>query len=213
MAKLTVAQKRLAASDPVMADLVKRLGPMSVAERRRRRGQPPRDDAYVALVRAVVGQQLSTKAARTIYDRVVALFDDGVPSPEQLLAADEDALRGAGLSGRKVEYLRDLAQHVVDGELELNRLSELSDEEVIEEVTAVRGLGRWTAEMFLIFHLGRPDVISGGDLGIRRAIETEYGLARIPTPDDVVERAEAWKPHRSLACIYLWESLAVTPVQ
>jgi DNA-3-methyladenine glycosylase II len=213
MARLTAAQKRLAASDPVMADLVKRLGPMSVAERRRRRGQPPRDDAYVALVRAVVGQQLSTKAARTIYDRVVALFDDGVPSPEQLLAADEDALRGAGLSGRKVEYLRDLAQHVVDGELELNRLSELSDEEVIEEVTAVRGLGRWTAEMFLIFHLGRPDVISGGDLGIRRAIETEYGLAQIPTPDEVVERAEAWKPHRSLACIYLWESLAVTPVQ
>ena len=213
MARLTAAQKRLAASDPVMADLVKRLGPMSVAERRRRRGQPPRDDAYVALVRAVVGQQLSTKAARTIYDRVVALFDDGVPSPEQLLAADEDALRGAGLSGRKVEYLRDLAQHVVDGELELNRLSELSDEEVIEEVTAVRGLGRWTAEMFLIFHLGRPDVISGGDLGIRRAIETEYGLGQIPTPDEVVERAEAWKPHRSLACIYLWESLAVTPVQ
>jgi DNA-3-methyladenine glycosylase II len=213
MARLTAAQKRLAASDPVMADLVKRLGPMSVAERRRRRGQPPRDDAYVALVRAVVGQQLSTKAARTIYDRVVALFDDGVPSPEQLLAADEDALRGAGLSGRKVEYLRDLAQHVVDGELELNRLSELSDEEVIEEVTAVRGLGRWTAEMFLIFHLGRPDVISGGDLGIRRAIETEYGLAQIPTPDEVVERAEAWKPHRSLACIYLWESLAVTPVR
>ena len=213
MAKLTAAQKRLAASDPVMADLVKRLGPMSVAERRRRRGQPPRDDAYVALVRAVVGQQLSTKAARTIYDRLVALFDDGVPSPEQLLAAETKALRGAGLSGRKVEYLRDLAQHVVDGELELDRLADLSDEEVIEEVTAVRGLGRWTAEMFLIFHLGRPDVISGGDLGIRRAIEIEYGLKEIPTPDEVVERAEAWRPHRSLACIYLWESLAVTPVQ
>jgi DNA-3-methyladenine glycosylase II len=212
VAKLTAAQKKLAASDPVMANLIERLGPMSVEERRRRRGQPLRDDAYVALVRAVVGQQLSTKAARTIYERVVALFDDGVPSPEQLLAAKEDDLRGAGLSGRKVEYLRDLAAHVVNGELELDRLDELSDAEVIEEVTAVRGLGQWTAEMFLIFHLGRPDVISGGDLGIRRAIQIEYGLDELPTPDEVIERAEAWKPRRTLACIYLWESLAVTPV-
>jgi DNA-3-methyladenine glycosylase II len=212
MPKLTAAQRKLAASDPVMADLIERLGPMSVEERRRRRGQPPRDDAYVALVRAVVGQQLSTKAARTIYERVVALFEDGVPSPEQLLAAKEDALRGAGLSGRKVEYLRDLAAHVVNGELELDRLDELSDAEVIEEVTAVRGLGQWTAEMFLIFHLGRADVISGGDLGIRRAIQIEYGLGELPTPDEVIERAEAWKPRRTLACIYLWESLAVTPV-
>jgi DNA-3-methyladenine glycosylase II len=213
MARLTAAQRKLAASDPVMADLVERLGPMSVDERRRRRGQPPRDDAYVALVRAVVGQQLSTKAARTIYERVVALFDEGVPDPEQLLAADEDDLRGAGLSGRKVEYLRDLATHVLNGELELDRLQELSDSDVIEEVTAVRGLGRWTAEMFLMFHLGRPDVISGGDLGIRRAIQIEYGLDEPPTPDEVIERAEAWKPHRTLACIYLWESLAATPVQ
>jgi DNA-3-methyladenine glycosylase II len=212
MARLNAAQKKLAAADPVMADLVQRLGPMSVAERRRRRGQPPRDDAYVALVRAVVGQQLSTKAARTIYERLVAVFDDGVPSPEQLLAADEGALRGAGLSGRKVEYLRDLATHVLDGELELDRLNELSDSEVIEEIVAVRGLGQWTAEMFLMFHLGRPDVVSGGDLGIRRAIEREYGLDELPSPEEVVERAEAWRPYRTLACIYLWESLAATPV-
>jgi DNA-3-methyladenine glycosylase II len=213
MARLNAEQRKLAASDPVMGDLVERLGPMSVDERRRRRGQPLRDDAYVALVRAVVGQQLSTKAARTIYERLVGLFDDGVPRPEQLLAADEDALRGAGLSGRKVEYLRDLASHVVNGELELDRLTKLSDSEVIEEVTAVRGLGRWTAEMFLIFHLGRPDVISGGDLGIRRAIQIEYGLDELPTPDEVIERAEAWKPRRTLASIYLWESLAVTPIE
>jgi DNA-3-methyladenine glycosylase II len=212
MARLNAAQKKLAAADPVMSDLVERLGPMSVAERRKRRGQPPRDDPYVALVRAVVGQQLSTKAARTIYERLVALFDDGVPSPEQLLAADEDALRGAGLSGRKVEYLRDLATHVIDGELELDRLNELSDSEVIDEIVAVRGLGQWTAEMFLMFHLGRPDVVSGGDLGIRRAIQIEYGLDEPPSPEEVVERAEAWRPHRSLACIYLWESLAATPV-
>ena len=134
----TEADRALAASDPVMAGLVERLGPMSIAERRRRRGQAP-DDAYGTLLRAIIGQQLSTKAARTIYERVIALFDTGVPSPEKLLAADEAALRGAGLSGRKVEYLRDLAAHVIDGELELDRLEDLSDDEVIEEVTAVRG--------------------------------------------------------------------------
>ena len=209
---LTKAQQALAASDPVMGKIVKRIGPMSIAERRKRRGQRP-DDAYGALLRAVVGQQLSTKAARTIYGRVVDLFGGEEPSPAALLEVDEKALRGAGLSGRKVEYIRDLASHVVTGELELNRLTELSDEEVIEEVTAVRGLGQWTAEMFLMFHLGRKDVISGGDLGIRKAIQIEYGLDEMPKPEEVVERSEAWRPNRTLACIYLWETLAATPVQ
>jgi DNA-3-methyladenine glycosylase II len=209
---LSKASQALAASDPVMGTLIERIGPMSVAERRRRRGQTP-DDAYGALLRAVVGQQLSTKAARTIYERVIALFDGQDPGPERLLDADEQALRGAGLSGRKVEYLRDLAAHVISGELELGRLDKLSDEEVIEEVTAVRGLGQWTAEMFLMFHLGRPDVVSGGDLGIRKAIQIEYGMEAMPTPDEVVERAEPWRPHRTLACVYLWESLAATPAQ
>ncbi len=212
MPRLTKAHRELAASDPVMAELMDRVGPMSVAERRRRRGQRP-DDAYGALLRAVVGQQLSTKAARTIYGRVVDLFGEDDPSPQALLDADEAALRGAGLSGRKVEYLRDLAAHVLSGELELDRLDELSDEEVMEEVTAVRGLGLWTAEMFLMFHLSRKDVISGGDLGIRKAVMLAYGLGEMPTPDEVVERSETWRPHRTLACIYLWESLAATPVQ
>jgi DNA-3-methyladenine glycosylase II len=210
--RLTKAHRELAASDPVMAGLVERIGPMSVAERRRRRGQTP-DDAYGALLRAVVGQQLSTKAARTIYERVVALFDGDDPSPQALLDVDEQTLRGAGLSGRKVEYLRDLAAHVLSGELELERLDELADEEVIAEVTAVRGLGQWTAEMFLMFHLGRKDVVSGGDLGIRRGVMLAYGLDEMPTPDAVVERAETWRPHRTLACIYLWEAAAATPVQ
>jgi DNA-3-methyladenine glycosylase II len=209
---LSKAAQALAASDPVMGGLVKRLGPMSIAERRRRRGQRP-DDAYGALLRAVVGQQLSTKAARTIYGRVIALFDGEDPSPERLLEAEETALRGAGLSGRKVEYLRDLAAHVISGELELDRLDALGDEEVIAEIVAVRGLGQWTAEMFLMFHLGRPDVVSGGDLGIRRAIQIEYGMDEMPTPDEVVERAEPWRPHRTLACVYLWESLAAVPLE
>ena len=209
---LSKASQALAASDPVMAELIERIGPMSIAERRRRRGQRP-DDAYGALLRAVVGQQLSTKAARTIYERVIALFDGEDPSPERLLEAEETALRGAGLSGRKVEYLRDLAAHVLSGELELDRLDELGDEEVIAEIVAVRGLGQWTAEMFLMFHLGRPDVVSGGDLGIRRAIQIEYGMEEMPTPDEVVERAEPWRPHRTLACVYLWESLAAVPLE
>jgi DNA-3-methyladenine glycosylase II len=212
MPRLTKAHEALAASDPVMGALMKRIGPMSVAERRRRRGQRP-NDAYGALLRAVVGQQLSTKAARTIYERVIALFGGEDPSPQELLDVDETQLRAAGLSGRKVEYLRDLAAHVLSGELELDRLDQLSDEEVIEEVTAVRGLGRWTAEMFLMFHLGRKDVVSGGDLGIRKAIQIEYGLEEMPTPEEVAERGEAWAPNRTLACIYLWESLAAVPVE
>ena len=206
------ARAQLAASDPVMAGLVERLGEMSIAERQRRRGVT-KPDAYGALLRTIVGQQLSTKAARTIHERVLSLFGGRTPSPEELLAVSEEDLRAAGLSGRKVSYVRDLATHVLDGELELDRLDDLSDDEVIEEIVAVRGLGRWSAEMFLMFHLGRPDVFSGGDLGLRRAIQVEYGLAEMPTPQEAEERAERWRPHRTLAAVYLWESLANIPVE
>jgi DNA-3-methyladenine glycosylase II len=206
------ARKQLAASDPVMADLIERLGKIDLATRLRRRNEERPDDAYGALLRAIVGQQLSTKAARTIYGRVLDLFDGTAPSPEQLLGVDQGDLRAAGLSGRKVEYVRDLATHVLDGELELDRLDQLSDEEVIEEIVAVRGLGVWTAEMFLMFHLERPDVLSGGDLGIRKAVQIEYGLKEMPTPTRVQEIGEPWRPHRSLASLYLWESLAIAPV-
>ena len=205
------ARKQLAAADPTMAALIERIGKIDIATRLRRRSEERPADAYGALLRAIVGQQLSTKAARTIYGRVCELFDGTTPSPEQLLAASEKDLRAAGLSGRKVEYIRDLATHVLDGELELDRLEQLPDEEVIEEIVAVRGLGQWTAEMFLIFHLERPDVLSGGDLGIRKAVQIEYGLDEMPTPLRVLEIGEAWRPHRSLASLYLWESLAAVP--
>jgi DNA-3-methyladenine glycosylase II len=205
------ARKQLAASDPTMAALIERLGKIDLATRLRRRKEERPADAYGALLRAIVGQQLSTKAARTIYGRVVDLFDGTTPSPQQLLEADEADLRAAGLSGRKVEYIRDLASHVIEGELELDRLGQLEDAEVIEEIVAVRGLGVWTAEMFLIFHLERPDVLSGGDLGIRKAIQLEYGLEQMPTPTQVLEIGERWRPHRSLASLYLWESLAAVP--
>jgi DNA-3-methyladenine glycosylase II len=199
------AHDELAASDPVMAALVNRFGELSIDSRRRRR---PPVDAYGMLLRSVVGQLLSVKAAATIYGRVLDLFGGTTPPPEKLLEIEPERLREAGLSGRKVEYVRDLAAHVLSGELELDRLESLSDEEVIEEIVAVRGLGRWSAEMFLLFHLERPDIIAGGDLGIRKAIQLAYGMDEMPTPDQVEEIGDRWSPNRSLASIYLWESLA-----
>jgi DNA-3-methyladenine glycosylase II len=212
-AKGAKARAALAAADPTMAALIERVGEIDLKTRLRRRSEERPADAYGALLRAIVGQQLSTKAARTIYGRVCDLFDGTTPSPEQLLDADVKDLRACGLSGRKVEYIRDLAAHVLSGELELDRLGELSDEEATEEIVAVRGLGQWTAEMFLIFHLERPDVLSGGDLGIRKAIQVEYELEEMPTPQRVLEIGEAWSPHRSLASLYLWESLANVPAE
>lgn len=205
------ARKALAASDPTMAALIERVGKIDIATRLQRRKEERPGDAYGALLRAIVGQQLSTKAARTIYLRVLDLFGGTTPSPEQLLEAREEDLRACGLSGRKTEYVRDLASHVLDGELELDRLGELGDEQVIAEIVAVRGLGQWTAEMFLIFHLERPDVLSGGDLGIRKAIQIEYDLDEMPPPKQAIEIGEPWRPYRSLASLYLWESLAAVP--
>jgi len=200
----------LAAAAPVMAELIDRLGPLSYATRLRRRKEERPADAFGALLRPLVGQQISTKAARAIYLRMLDLFD-GPPTPEAMLALTEEDLRGVGFSRRKVEYVHDLARHALDGSLELDRLAELSDEEVIAEVTAVRGFGSWTAEIFLIMHLGRPDVVVAGDLGIQKAIMVEYGLGSMPTPKEVEARAEPWRPERSLACLYLWESLHAVP--
>jgi len=207
------AREQLAAADPAMAALIERLGEIDVETRLRRRQEERPADAYGALLRAIVGQQLSTKAARTIYGRILELFGGATPAPEALLEAPEADLRAAGLSGRKVEYLRDLAGHVLSGQLELERLGELPDEEVVAEIVAVRGLGQWTAEMFLLFHLQRPDVLSGGDLGIRKAVQVEYALEAMPAPARVLEIGEAWRPHRSLASLYLWESLASVPAE
>jgi DNA-3-methyladenine glycosylase II len=203
-------REELAASDPVMADLIERIGPLDIAKRLRRRKEERPVDPFGALVRSIVGQQISTKAARAIYLRMLGLFD-GPPTPEAMLALSEEDLRGIGFSRRKAEYVHDLAAHVLDGELEAGRLATLDDEEVIAEISAVRGLGRWSAEVFLLMHLGRPDVIVGGDLGIRKAVMVEYGLVGMPTPSQVEERAQRWSPNRSLASLYLWESLAAVP--
>jgi DNA-3-methyladenine glycosylase II len=191
-----------------MRALVEQHGSLSVEERRR--GRPA--DAYGTLIRSIVGQQLSTKAAATIFGRVLDLFGGEVPAPKQLIGADPDALRAAGLSRAKVAYLRDLAERVEDGDLDFDHLTELSDEQVSEQLTAVKGLGQWTADMFLIFHLGRPDVLAVGDLGIRRAVERAYVLPEIPDAATLTRIAEPWRPYRSLGCLYLWASLDNAPV-
>jgi DNA-3-methyladenine glycosylase II len=178
-----------------------------------RDGRPDAGDHYGALVRAIVSQQLSTSAARSIYARLTARFGGRPPTPQEILDDDPEELRAAaGLSRAKVSYLRSLAEHVISGELELERLSELDDERVIEELVAVKGLGVWSAHMFLMFHLERPDVLPVGDLGIRRAIERAYGLEGLPATDEMQRIAEPWRPHRTLACRYLWRSLANEPV-
>ncbi len=176
-----------------------------------RAGRPR--DHYGALVRSIVGQQLSTKAARAIYARLTARFGGRTPTPAEVLADDPEELRAAaGLSRAKVSFLRSLAERVLDGSLELERLDELPDEEVIAELIAVRGLGVWSAHMFLMFHLQRPDVLPVGDLGIRRAVMVRYGLPDLPGPASLQDIAELWRPHRTLACRYLWRSLDAAPV-
>ena len=197
----------LAAADPVMVRLIEAHG--THVRRDLRQDRP--GDAYGALLRSIVGQQLSTKAARTIYGRMLELFGGHAPTPKQLLAVDPEKIRAAGLSRPKVGYLRDLAQHVEDGELELERLDDLSDEEVIEQLTAVKGIGEWSAHMFLMFHLHRPDVLPVGDQGIRNAIKTQYRLRKVPDAKRMAKIAKPWRPYRTLACLYLWSSLDNQP--
>ena len=202
------AVAHLAKSDDVMAGLVEQFGELDLEERRR--GRPA--DAYGALLRSIVGQQLSVKAARSIYGRLTELFGGKTPTPAELLAVDDATLRGVGLSGAKVKYVRSLAEHVEAGDLHLDGLTDMSDDEVIAELTVVKGLGVWTAHMFLIFHLQRPDVLPVGDLGIRRAVERHYGLEEIPDAETLERLGERWAPYRSLASLYLWHSLDNAPV-
>jgi DNA-3-methyladenine glycosylase II len=198
----------LSASDPVLAKLIEEIGKLPDT----REGRPEREDHYGALVRSIVGQQLSVLAARAIYGRLTARFGERPPTPHEILDDDPEELRAAaGLSRAKVGFLRSLAEHVLSGELELERLDKLDDDDVIAELVAVKGLGEWTSHMFLMFHLERPDVLAVGDLGIRRAIERAYGLDELPQAAAIEEIAEPWRPYRTLACRYLWRSLQNEP--
>jgi DNA-3-methyladenine glycosylase II len=173
--------------DRVLATVIRRVGPCGMAGRQRH-------DHLSTLVSAIVSQQLSTKAAATIFGRFLALFPDGhVPNAEAIAAESDAALRGVGLSGQKVGYLRDLSARIIDGRLRLDDLESLPDEQVIERLTAVKGFGRWTAEMFLMFRLHRPDVLPAGDLGIVNAIIRLYGLRKRPDAKRVLKIGEAWR--------------------
>ncbi len=202
------AVAHLRGADPVLRELIDRLGPEPL---RRRRAEQPAEH-YGALVRSIIGQQLSTKAARAIFLRLTERFDGRTPTPAEVLADDPDELRAAaGLSRAKVTFLRSLAEHVMDGSLDLERLDDLSEEAVIKELTAVKGLGTWTAQMFLMFDLERGDVLAVGDLGIRRAFMNNYGFDHLPSPEEMEPVAEPWRPYRTIACMYLWRSLDNTP--
>lgn len=196
--------------------LLMRRDPRLAAVIRRHKGgpaYPPRNiDHFTALVRVIAGQQLSTKAAQTIYSRVAGLFPENVPSPTGFTVVTDEQLRAAGLSRQKIAYMRDLCAKVIDGTLHLGRLETMADEQVIDEITRVKGLGRWSAEMYLMFRLNRPDVLPVDDLGIVKAMQKCYGLRKPPTAERMLKIGEAWRPYRSIACWYLWRSLENEPV-
>jgi DNA-3-methyladenine glycosylase II len=203
------AVEALRAADPVMRAIIDEVGADGLDDFRS--GLP--NDSYATLIRAIAGQQLSNSAAAAIYKKLLARYGGRPPTPAELLADDPEELRAAaGLSHAKVRYLRSLAEHVLDGSLELDRLDDLPDDEVIAELVAVKGIGLWSAHMFLIIHLRRPDVLPVGDLGIRKAIMSRYGLPALPGPAEITEIGERWRPYRTLASLFLWRSLYETPV-
>ena len=200
------ARRLLMRRDTVLGAAIRQIGDCGLAERQRK-------DHLSALIGAIVSQQLSTKAAATIFGRFVALFPDGhIPHAQAIHAIDDATLRGVGLSGQKVGYLRDLCTRIADGRLQLEALEALDDELVIERLTSVKGFGRWTAEMFLMFRLHRPDVLPAGDLGIVNAIQRLYGLRKRPDAKRILKLGEAWRPYRSVASWYLWQTLRNEPL-
>jgi DNA-3-methyladenine glycosylase II len=201
------ARRALMRRDPILREAIKRIGPCGMAARQRK-------DHLTALVGAIVSQQLSTKAAATIFGRFAALFpDEHIPGAEAIAAIDDATLRRVGFSGQKIGYLRDLSARILDGRLNLEELDILADETVVERLTAVKGFGRWTAEMFLMFRLHRPDVLPVGDLGIVNAIQRLYRLRKRPDPKRITKLGEAWRPYRSVACWYLWQTLRNEPLK
>jgi DNA-3-methyladenine glycosylase II len=199
------ARRVLARRDPILRDLMRRHGPCGLAESQH-------TDPFVALLHAIVSQQLSTRAAATIAARVEALMG-GKPTPSRAGAVSDPQLRAAGLSGQKVRYLRDLCARIEDGTLPLDDLDHMTDDQVIEALTEVKGIGRWTAEMFLMFRLHRPDVLPVDDLGIVKAVQRAYRLRKVPSPARLLRLGESWRPYRSVACWYLWASLDNAPLQ
>jgi DNA-3-methyladenine glycosylase II len=187
-------------ADPVLARVIERVGPCRLELR-------TEGTHYNSLTRAIVFQQLSGKAASTIFSRFHAIYSDDTPTPQAVLDTADERLREAGLSRQKIGYLRDLSAKVADDSLPLHEIHEMSDDDVIAHLVQVKGIGRWTAQMFLMFRLGRPDVLPELDLGIQNAIRAVYRMRKRPTPKQVQKIGAKWSPHSTVACWYLWRSL------
>jgi DNA-3-methyladenine glycosylase II len=198
--KLLAAQQHLGQHDPKLRNLISEYGDCIIT---------PHTDHYSELVTSIVGQQLSIKAAAAIWGRVLVLSGGKPPTPSQLIAASAEDLRSAGLSGPKINYVKDLALHIEDGRLDMDNISSLPNPEIIDQLTAVKGIGEWSAHMFMLFGLGRLDVLPWGDLGIRKAIMRVYELKELPEKNEILEIAEqnGWQPYESVAAWYLWKSL------
>jgi len=200
MANYRPAVRHLKKVDPVLARVIERVGPCRIELR-------TAGSHFQALTRSIVYQQLSGKAAGTILARFNALYPDGEPTPEAVLATPDDVLRGVGLSRQKTGYMRDLATKVVTGALPLDEVDRMGDDDLIAHLVQVKGIGRWTAQMFLMFRLGRQNVLPELDLGIQNAIKRAYRMRKRPTPKQVKRVGSKWAPHSTVACWYLWRSL------
>jgi DNA-3-methyladenine glycosylase II len=199
------ARRVLMRRDPVLAPIIKKYGTCGIRTGRE-------SDIFCGLVEAIVSQQLSTRAAATIYGRLRALLPNGgTPTPEALLPLSDEALRGIGLSRQKLAYMRDLSRKMLDGSINTAGLQDMTDEEIVAELTKIKGIGRWTVEMLLIFRLTRPDVFPAGDLGIVKAVQRAYNLRKTPDVKRLHAIAERWRPYRSVASWYLWASLDNKP--
>lgn len=203
-ASLAKAGAQLAAADPALARVIRAAGPCGLHRSRRHDASH-----FASLTGSIVAQQVSGAAAATIHARVAALFPAGVPEAAGVAALDDDALRGAGLSRAKVAAIRDLAAHVTGGALPLDRLDGMPDEDVVRALVAVRGIGRWTAQMFLMFRLGRLDVWPTGDLGVQKGVQAIRGLRRRPDAAAVERHGARWRPFRSVAAWYCWRALEI----
>jgi DNA-3-methyladenine glycosylase II len=202
--QLEEAARHLSKNDPILAGVIA-AAPLP--------DFTPHTDYYRALTNSIIGQQLSVKAAATIKQRFANLFGDDFPAPEQIIARDIEELRSVGLSRPKARYVQDLAQRIIDGSVRFDTINQLSNDEIIAELTAVKGVGEWTVHMFLLFCMGRMDVLPTGDLGIRNGIKKLYGLSELPTPDEVrgVAAKHHWHPYESAASWYVWHSLDNAP--
>jgi DNA-3-methyladenine glycosylase II len=201
---LEMASKHLSQHDPILKPVIERWGEAEFE---------PHTDYYSALVNSIIGQQLSVKAAASIKQRFKDLFGGELPTPEAILAQPPEALRGVGFSGAKVNYVRDLAEHILDGRIHFRDIAQQSNDEIIHELTDVKGIGEWTAHMFLMFCVGRLDVLPIGDLGVRNGVGILYGLEKSATPAQVTEIAKKnnWHSYESVASWYIWRSLENMP--